>query len=94
MRYMDKERADTATMAKKNLGKLKAYQAYEKGRAAKQREMSSEFAAGMNEIKAKSTARAKEDLKKVKDLQAVTESYRQKHLKSHAEWENKLGNEL
>ena len=94
MRYMDKERADTATMAKENLGKLKAYQAYEKGRTARQSEMSKKFAADMNEIEAKSAARAKEDLKKVKDLQAVTESYRQKHLKTHAEWENRLGNEL
>ncbi len=35
--------------------------------------------------------RAKEDLKKVKKYQAVTEEYRQKHLKIHAEWEKELG---
>ncbi|MBC8420139.1 MAG: hypothetical protein H8E10_16250 [Desulfobacterales bacterium] len=94
MRYMDKEKAESARRAKEDLGKLKAYQGYEKERAAKQREMSKEFAGEMDEIKAVSAARAKEDLKKVKDLQAVTGNYRQKHLKIHAEWEGKLGNEL
>lgn len=94
MRYMDKEKAESARRAKEGLGKLKAYQAYEKKQAAKQSEMSKGFAAEMDKIKAVSAARAKEDLKKVKDLQAVTENYGQKHLKVHAEWEKKLGNEL
>ena len=94
MKYMDKEKAETAARGKESLAKMKAYQGHEKERAAKQREMSKEFAAEMDKIKAVSAARAKEDLKKVKDLQAVTESYREKHLKTHAEWENKLGNEL
>ena len=94
MKYMDKEKAETARRAKEDLGKFKTYQAYEKGRTAKQKEMSKEFAAEMDGIKAVSAARAKEDLKKTKKLQATTESYRQKHLKTHAEWEKKLGNEL
>ncbi len=95
MKYMDKEKADTATMAKAHLAKTKAYhQDYEKERAATQKEMSKDFAADMDKIKAVSADRAKEDLKKVKDLQAVTEGYRQEHLKTHAEWEKKLGNEL
>ena len=94
MRYMDKEKADTARMHKEHLGKVNAYQAYEKERTAKQGEMSKQFAAEMGKIKAVSAARAKEDLKKVKDLQAVTERYRKKHLKIHGEWEKKLGYEL
>ncbi|MFH1935599.1 MAG: hypothetical protein ABIN18_29020 [Pseudomonadota bacterium] len=48
----------------------------------------------MDKEKAETARRAKEDIKKVKDLQAVTENYRQKHLKTHAEWEKKPGNEL
>ena len=94
MRYMDKEKAESARRAKEDLTRLKTYQGYEKERAAKQQEMSNEFAAGMGEIKAASAARATEDLKKIKDLQAVTENYRQKHLKIHGEWERTLGNEL
>ena len=94
MKYMDKEKAETARRAKEDLGKFKAYQTYGKERAAKQNEMSKKFAAEMDDIKAVSAARANEDLKKVKDLQAVTENYRKKHLKTHAEWEKKLGNEL
>lgn len=94
MKYMDKEKADTAARAKEHGAKMKAYQNYEKERAAKQGKMSKKFEAEMDEIKAESAARAKEDLKKVKDLQATTESYRKEHLKTHAEWEKKLGNEL
>ena len=48
----------------------------------------------MDKEKAETARRAKEDLKKTKKLQATTESYRKKHLKTHAEWENKLGYEL
>jgi len=56
--------------------------------------MSKKFATGMDEIKAVSTAREKEDLREVKGLQAVTSNHRKRHLKIHAEWEKKLGNEL
>ena len=45
----------------------------------------------MNKENATTAARAKEDMKKVKKYQAVTEEYRQKHLKIHAEWEKNLG---
>ena len=45
----------------------------------------------MDKEKAETARRAKEDLNKVKDLQATTESYRKKHLKTHADWEKKLG---
>lgn len=45
----------------------------------------------MDTEKAETARRAKEDLKKVKDLEATTESYRKKHLKIHADWEKKLG---
>ena len=45
----------------------------------------------MDKEKAETARRAKEDLKKVKDLQTTTERYRKKHLKIHAEWEKSLG---
>ena len=45
----------------------------------------------MDKEKAETARRAKEDLKKIKNLQAVTESYRKEHLKIHGDWEKKLG---
>ena len=45
----------------------------------------------MDKERAETARRAKEDLKKVKALQATTEDYHKKHLNIHADWEKKLG---
>jgi len=45
----------------------------------------------MGKERAESARRAKEELKKIKKYQAVTEEYRKKHLNVHAEWEKTLG---